>query len=134
GGKQYIRVPPFSRRKLGENCEARRCKRLFSQSVRCFCCWCGYVGGGYFQIAIYAGHGTGICLRYLFVVYVSLFRLPIHAAVRTLPGMGRVVPATLGLVLLAAVGLKTQQLASGPVVQESYFTSRWFLVALIEFE
>ncbi len=45
-----------------------------------------------------------------------------------------IVPAVLGLVLLAAAALKAYQLATAPVVENGLFTSRWFLIGLIEFE
>jgi hypothetical protein len=48
--------------------------------------------------------------------------------------IGPVVPAALGLVLLAAAVLKAHQLAVGSVVERDVLSSRWFLFGLIEFE
>ncbi len=46
----------------------------------------------------------------------------------------RSVPIVLGAVLLAAAAFKTHQLTSGPMPENSLFTSRWFLIGLGEFE
>ncbi len=40
----------------------------------------------------------------------------------------------LGLILLAAAGLKGHQLATGPVAETDLFTSRWFLIGVVESE
>jgi len=40
----------------------------------------------------------------------------------------------LGLILLTAAALKGQQLATEPVAETSLFTSRWFLICVVEFE
>jgi len=53
-------------------------------------------------------------------------------AVSTLPF--RVVQICLALLLLAAAGLKTHQLATEPVLGSSLLDSRWFLIAVVEFE
>ncbi len=45
-----------------------------------------------------------------------------------------VVRSLLGLVLLIAAALKGYQLATEPVANNSIFTSRWFLIAQVEFE
>ena len=45
-----------------------------------------------------------------------------------------VVCVTLGLILLSAAGLKGHQLATEPVVGTGLLTSRWFLIAVVEFE
>lgn len=45
-----------------------------------------------------------------------------------------VVRIILGLVLLAAAALKGHQLATEPLLEIGLFTSRWFLIGLIEFE
>jgi hypothetical protein len=39
-----------------------------------------------------------------------------------------------GVVLLTAAALKTHQLATGPTAENSLFTSRWLLIALVELE
>jgi hypothetical protein len=46
----------------------------------------------------------------------------------------RCVPILLSAVLLTATALKMHQLATGPVVENSLFTTRWFLIGLVEFE
>jgi hypothetical protein len=40
----------------------------------------------------------------------------------------------IGLLLLVAAALKFYQLATEPAPETSLFTSRWFLVAMVEFE
>ena len=45
-----------------------------------------------------------------------------------------VVRIVLGLVLLTAAALKGHQLATEPVAETSLFTSRWFLIGVVEFE
>lgn len=40
----------------------------------------------------------------------------------------------LGLVLLTAAALKGHQLATDPVAETSLFSSRWFLIGVVEFE
>ena len=45
-----------------------------------------------------------------------------------------VVRIVLGLVLLVAVALKGHQLATEPVAETGLLTSRWFLIAVVEFE
>jgi len=45
-----------------------------------------------------------------------------------------VVRIVLGLILLTAAALKGHQLATGPVAETSLFTSRWFLICVVEFE
>ncbi len=44
------------------------------------------------------------------------------------------VRVVLGLILLAAAGLKAHQLATGPTAEAGLLTSRWFLVAAVESE
>ena len=45
-----------------------------------------------------------------------------------------VVRIVLGLILLTAAALKGHQLATEPVAETSLFTSRWFLIGVVEFE
>ena len=45
-----------------------------------------------------------------------------------------VVRIVLGLILLTAAALKGHQLATGPVAETSLFTSRWFLIGVVELE
>jgi hypothetical protein len=45
-----------------------------------------------------------------------------------------VVRSVLGLILLSAAALKGQQLATEPVAETSLFTSRWFLICVVEVE
>jgi hypothetical protein len=45
-----------------------------------------------------------------------------------------VVRIVLGLILLTAAALKGHQLATEPVAEASLFTSRWFLICVVEFE
>ena len=45
-----------------------------------------------------------------------------------------VVRIVLGLILLTAASLKGHQLATEPVAETSLFTSRWFLICVVEFE
>ncbi len=45
-----------------------------------------------------------------------------------------VVRVALGLLLLTAAGLKGYQLATEPVAEDGLLTSRWFLIAVVEFE
>jgi hypothetical protein len=45
-----------------------------------------------------------------------------------------VLRSILGCVLLTAAVLEGYQLAAGPVIETSFFTSRWFLIGLVEFE
>ena len=45
-----------------------------------------------------------------------------------------VVRIVLGIVLLSAAVLKGHQLATEPVAETSLFTSRWFLIGVVEFE
>jgi len=45
-----------------------------------------------------------------------------------------VVRVVLGLILLTAAALKGHQLATEPVAETSLFTSRWFLICVVEFE
>lgn len=49
-------------------------------------------------------------------------------------GPVRVVQICLALLLLTAAGLKTHQLATEPVVGSGLLDSRWFLIAVVEFE
>lgn len=46
----------------------------------------------------------------------------------------RLVPAVLGLVLLAASILKAHELATGTVAEDGLLTSRWFRITLVELE
>jgi len=46
----------------------------------------------------------------------------------------RAVQLALGLLLLTAAGLKTHQLATEPVMATGVLESRWFLIAIVEFE
>ncbi len=60
------------------------------------------------------------------------------------PGIGSILPARgsgydvvrigLGLLLLTAAALKGHQLATEPVAETGLLTSRWFLIAVVEFE
>lgn len=59
-----------------------------------------------------------------------LRQLTCGAGMRAVSG----VPAVLGVVLLIAAALKTHQLATSPTAETSLLTSRWFLIALVEFE
>ena len=45
-----------------------------------------------------------------------------------------VIRIALGLLLLVAAGLKGHQLATEPVAETGLLTSRWFLIAAVEFE
>jgi hypothetical protein len=67
------------------------------------------------------------------MAYFAL-RWPVRATKRTLSGTSRILPATLGLVLLTAAALKVHQLTTGRVGESSLFTSRWSLIGLIELE
>ncbi|MHB1423824.1 MAG: MauE/DoxX family redox-associated membrane protein [Gemmataceae bacterium] len=61
-----------------------------------------------------------------------------------LPGFGqalsphtltaRGIPILVGVVLLTAAALKIQQLSAGPTTENTLFTSRWFLIGLVECE
>src|SRR6516164_6027950 len=44
------------------------------------------------------------------------------------------VPILVGLLLLVAAMLKTYQMASEPAVETSWVTSRWFQIAVVEWE
>jgi len=46
----------------------------------------------------------------------------------------RALQVCIGLLLLTAAGLKTHQLATEPVLGSSILDSRWFLIAVVEFE
>src|SRR5216683_2726847 len=46
----------------------------------------------------------------------------------------RLASGAIGLVLLVTAGLKAYQLATEPTYEKDLFTSRWFLVILLEFE
>jgi hypothetical protein len=46
----------------------------------------------------------------------------------------RSIPMVLGLVLVTAALLKGYELATGPVLPTRWFSSRWFLIGVVEFE
>lgn len=46
----------------------------------------------------------------------------------------RALQVCLGLLLLTAAGLKTHQLATEPVLETGILNSRWFLIAVVQFE
>jgi hypothetical protein len=68
------------------------------------------------------------------MTYFASLPLPADAAVSTRCGIGTLVPAVLGSVLLTAAALKAHQLAFGSMAESSLFTSRWSLIGLIELE
>jgi len=65
--------------------------------------------------------------------FVRFASLALTARVRTALD-SVIVPLGLGLVLLLAAALKTEQLATGHSMENSFFTSRWSLTVLIELE